>query len=255
MRENEFFGRMKALLEVFEDRMSELAEHEASLSEATNTAAELIKEMKKLGTSTVEAKPVEKPIATTWMTKGEVAKWLKVNEKTVSRWEATGIIAGYRAEESSHARFDRDEVEHAIKRQRNSQTVVTSHRFNSATSIDDLYIDWFACQKPKENLVPLIPRRQLEDFDTDELLQVVYEYLKEHKSRFGKVFSDEQIRHITIFCAREIIKDAMSPIKRKIWPIWIPVEEFLFEIPDLINPSDIVAEFRRMDQTSNQDSE
>lgn len=53
---------------------------------------------------------------TEWMTTAQCARYLRVHQETVRQWYRRGVIPGYRFTDNGDIRFDRSEVDRAVRK-------------------------------------------------------------------------------------------------------------------------------------------
>lgn len=109
-------GRMKALLDMHENSVSELKEVELGLSDVSNRLKHNAVEIDSLRDIVGEVQDiVKKHTRPEWLTTTELADELGMNPNTIRRLHKAGKIPGYKLTEHSHLRFDRQEVSKRIK--------------------------------------------------------------------------------------------------------------------------------------------
>ena len=114
MTENE--GRLKALIEITETRIADLAEKSEELSQANVQLRQAAREVEELrGLVGDLAEMVDRNRTITWLTTTQLAAELQVHENTVRNWYEAGDLPGYRIGQGGHIRFDREEVRELIK--------------------------------------------------------------------------------------------------------------------------------------------
>ena len=119
MIEEEFIGRMAALLQMNEQSVEEsrAAQKEtADLASRLNMAAREVDELRGL---VVDLGRIVRDSQTAdWVTSVELAKELRVDPRTIRYWYEKGQIPGYKLSptEKGHIRFDKNEVYAAIKK-------------------------------------------------------------------------------------------------------------------------------------------
>jgi excisionase family DNA binding protein len=109
-------GRAEAILEVVQSSMSEVQRSRERSDSLTSRLEQTLPDVEALRSIVPEIEDIIRDAkGVEWMTSTEIATHLKAHPDTVRRWYRKGIIPGYRVGEGDDIRFDRTEVDRAIR--------------------------------------------------------------------------------------------------------------------------------------------
>lgn len=110
-------GKAEAVLTVVEDRIASIQRLADQLEGYEQRLRVAMPDIESLRTIVPDIQDTVASLRTTqWMTSSQVARYIHVHPDTVRRWYRNGILPGYRVGEGDDIRFDRREVDRAMKR-------------------------------------------------------------------------------------------------------------------------------------------
>jgi len=113
---DKLLGRMSAILEMTEDKVTELKEVEVGLSDVSRSLKNNARDIDELREVVGEVQEIIKNhTRPEWLTTRELSEELGMRVETIRRLHKAGKIPGYKISEGSHLRFDRQEVYKNLK--------------------------------------------------------------------------------------------------------------------------------------------
>jgi len=114
---DKLLGRMSAILEMTEDKVSELKEVEVGLTDVSRSLKNNARDIDELREVVNDVQDIIKEhTRPEWLTTKQLSKELGMRVETIRRLHKAGKIPGYKITEGSHLRFDRQEVYRGIKK-------------------------------------------------------------------------------------------------------------------------------------------
>ena len=113
---DKLLGRMSAILEMTEDKVSELKEVEVGLSDVSRSLKNNARDLDDLREVVGEVQEIIKEhTRPEWLTTRQLSQELGITPVTLRKLHREGKIPGHKISEHSHLRFDRQEVTEVIK--------------------------------------------------------------------------------------------------------------------------------------------